>query len=60
MEKAIVIQVHKKENIMDCKSNGGIYLLNSGHKIYANIITNKLCTYYKNKLGEEQNGFWKG
>jgi len=32
-------------------------LLNSGY--YANIIKNKLYTYYRKKLGEEQNGFWK-
>jgi hypothetical protein len=37
-----------------------ISLLNSGYKIYANIIKNKLYEYYKGKLGEEHNGFQRG
>jgi hypothetical protein len=32
-------------------------LLNSGCKIYDNIIKNKLHTYDKNKIGEELGGF---
>jgi hypothetical protein len=35
-------------------------LLNLGYRIYANIIKNKLYDYYKDKLGEEQNGFRRG
>jgi hypothetical protein len=38
----------------------GITVLNSGYKIYNNIHKNKLYTYYKNKLVEEQDGFQKG
>jgi len=44
-----------------CKKYGenyrGINVLNSGCKIYTYIIKNKLYNSYKNKLGEEQNGF---
>jgi sorting nexin-29 len=56
-QKSLVIPLHKKEDLMKCKNYRGISLLNSGHKIYANIIKNKLYDYYKDKLGEEQNGF---
>jgi hypothetical protein len=42
------------------KITEGSALLNSGYKIYANIIKNKLYEYYKGKLGEEQNGFRRG
>jgi len=45
--------VHKKGNIKDCGNYRGINLLNSGYKIYANIIKNKLYTYYRNKLGDK-------
>jgi len=52
--------VHRKGNNKDCENYRGINLLNSGYKIYANIIKNKLYTCYINKLGEEQNGFQNG
>jgi hypothetical protein len=55
--KAIIIPIHKKGNIKHCKNYRGINLLNSDYKIYTNIITNKLYTYYKNELCNEQNGF---
>jgi sorting nexin-29 len=45
---------------MKCENYRGISLLNSGYKIYANIIKNKLYKYYEGKLGEEQNGFQRG
>jgi hypothetical protein len=37
----------------------GISLLNTGYKIYASIIKNKLTKFYENLIGE-QNGFRKG
>jgi sorting nexin-29 len=46
------VPLHKK-----CENYRGISLLNSSYKIYANIIKNKIYEYYKEKLGEEQNGF---
>jgi hypothetical protein len=52
---AIIILVHKKENIKHYY--GGTNLLNSGCKLYTNIIKNKLYTYYKTKLGKAQDGF---
>jgi hypothetical protein len=33
--------------------------LNTGCKIYASIIKNKLTKFYENLIGEEQNGFRK-
>jgi hypothetical protein len=35
-------------------------VLNTGYKICADIIKNKLNKYYDNVIGEEQNGFQKG
>jgi hypothetical protein len=49
----ILLETGKLENYR------GIQLLNSGYKIYGNIIINMLYTYYRSKLGEEQKGFWK-
>jgi hypothetical protein len=51
------VLLHKKGDIKKCENYRGISLLNSGYKIYANIIKNKLYEYYKGKLGEKQNGF---
>jgi sorting nexin-29 len=44
----------------DCENYREISLLNTGYKIYANIIKNELSRYYESILGEEQNGFRKG
>jgi len=44
-----------QERNIERKNYGGINLFNSGYKTYINIIRNKLNTYYKNKLGKEQN-----
>jgi hypothetical protein len=59
-QKSLVIPLHKKGDIKKCENYRGISLFNSGYKIYANIIKNKLYDYYKDKLGEEQNGFRRG
>jgi hypothetical protein len=40
--KAIIIPVYKKENIKHCENYTGIVLLNSGFKIYSNIIRKKI------------------
>jgi sorting nexin-29 len=58
--KAIIVPLHKKGDIKKCENYRGISLLNSGYKMYANIIKNKFYEYYKAKLGEEQNGFRRG
>jgi hypothetical protein len=54
------LPLRKKGDIKKCENYRGNSLLNSGYKIYANIIKNKLYEYYKGKLGEEQNGFQRG
>jgi sorting nexin-29 len=61
-QKAITVPLHtrKKRDIKKCENYRRISLLNSGYKIYVNIIQNKLYEYYKRKLGEEQNGFRRG
>jgi hypothetical protein len=59
-QKTIIIPVHKKGNVKGCEKYRGINVLNSSYKIYTDIIKNKLYTYYRNKLGEEQNGFQIG
>jgi sorting nexin-29 len=58
--KSVAIPIFKKGNRKNCDNYRGISLLNSGYKIYANIIKNKLNKYYDNIIGEEQNGFQKG
>ncbi|KAJ4451609.1 hypothetical protein ANN_03078 [Periplaneta americana] len=57
---AIIISIFKKNNRQDCDNYSGISLLNSGYKIYANIIKSKLSKFYDSLIGEEQMGFRKG
>jgi hypothetical protein len=54
------VPLHKKGNIKTCENYRGINLLNSGYKMYAKIIKNKLYGYYKGKSGKDQNGFQRG
>jgi sorting nexin-29 len=54
------VPLHKKGDIKKCENYKGISLLNSGYKIYAKIMKNKLYEYYKGNLGEEKNGFRRG
>jgi hypothetical protein len=55
-----VVPLHKKGDIKNHENYRGIGLLNTGYKIYASIIKNKLTKFYENLIGEEQNGFRKG
>jgi hypothetical protein len=55
-KRAITIPVHKEGNVKDCRNYRGRNTLNSGYKLYDNIIKN-LYIYYKSKLCEEQNRF---
>jgi hypothetical protein len=48
--KVITMPVYKNKNIKYYENYRGISLLNSGCKIYTNIIRNKWYTYYKSKL----------
>jgi len=58
--QSLVIPIHKSGNRNNCDNYRGISLLNAGYKIFANIIRNKLYSYYEQILGEEQNGYRKG
>jgi hypothetical protein len=53
-QKSITIAVHKKGNNEDCENCTGINLLNSGYKMYTNIIKNKL--YTSTKINYVKNG----
>jgi dTDP-4-amino-4,6-dideoxygalactose transaminase len=55
-----VVPLHKKGDINNHENYRRISLLNTGYKIYASIIKNKLTKFYENLIGEEQNGFHKG
>jgi hypothetical protein len=41
-QKEIILPLHKKGNVVDCKNDRGTHLLNSSYKVYTNIIKN--CT----------------
>jgi sorting nexin-29 len=58
--KSVAIPIFKKGNRKDCDNYRVISLLNTGYKMYANIIKNKLNKYYDSITGEKQNGFRKG
>jgi hypothetical protein len=55
-----MVQLHKKGDIKNHENYREISLLNTGYKIYASIMKNKLTKCYENLIGEEQNGFRKG
>ena len=58
--QARVKSLFKKGKRDDCSNYRGISLLNSGCKIYANIITQRLKPISEAILLEEQNGFRRG
>jgi GTP-dependent phosphoenolpyruvate carboxykinase len=49
-QKAITVPLHKKGDIKKCKNYREISLLNSGYKIYANIIKEKLLRVLQSKV----------
>jgi hypothetical protein len=59
MEITVIIPAHKNGNNKYCENYRRIHLLNLCYQIYTNAIKNKLYSYYKNKLWEEQNKFQK-
>jgi hypothetical protein len=56
-QKAIVISIHKKRGHKKSRKSQRFSLLNTGYKIYASIIKDKLAKYCNVKIGEEQSGF---
>jgi len=58
--QARVKSLFKKGKRDDCSNYRGISLLNSGCKIYAKIITQRLKPISEAILLEEQNGFRRG
>jgi sorting nexin-29 len=49
--------IFKRGNRKDCSNYRGISLLNTGYKIYAKIITQRLNIIAETLLHKEQNGF---
>ena len=57
---AIVKNIFKKGERNDCENYRGISLMNTGYKIYAKIINNRIMKIADCLIGEEQSGFRKG
>jgi hypothetical protein len=55
--EATVLPIFKTENRKDCSNYRGTSLLNSGYKIFAKIVNERLNTIAETLLHEEQNGF---
>jgi hypothetical protein len=56
---AVVVHIYKKGDKKNCDNYRGISLLNTGYKIYAKIITQRLMTIAEVILLKEQNDFRK-
>jgi sorting nexin-29 len=54
---AVVVPIYKKGDRKNCNNYRGISLLNTGYKIYAKIITQRVMTIAQVILLKEQNGF---
>ncbi|CAK1591299.1 unnamed protein product [Parnassius mnemosyne] len=54
---SVICPLHKKGDILDCNNYRGISLLNTGYKVFANMLFNKLKPYVESSLGEYQCGF---
>ena len=59
-ETGMVINIHKKGTKSKCGNYGGISLLPTAYKLFANIIKNRLNEYLEEEMVEEQCGFRKG
>lgn len=59
-KKSKIIQIFKKGSRSECGNYRGISLLNSGYKLYARMINNRLKITSEHTLGEEQMGLRKG
>jgi sorting nexin-29 len=55
--EAVIVPIFKKGDRKDCNDYRVISLLNSGYKIYAKLIAQRLSTIADTMLLEEQNGF---
>ena len=56
-KKAVVIPIHKKGDISECKNYCGISLLSVVGKVFTKIIQSKLQKYREQTIREEQAGF---
>ena len=56
----MVINMHKKGTKSKCENYGGIALLPTAYKLFANMIKNRLNEYLEEEMVEEQCGFRKG
>ncbi|CAK1585329.1 unnamed protein product [Parnassius mnemosyne] len=54
---SVICPLHKKGDILDCNNYRGISLLNTGYKVFANMLFNKLKPYVESSLGEYRCGF---
>jgi hypothetical protein len=55
--KSIICPIYKKGEKSKCSNYRGISLLSTVYKILATVINNRLTTYAKDLLSQEQNGF---
>ncbi|CAH2100131.1 unnamed protein product [Euphydryas editha] len=54
---SVICPLHKKGDILECNNYRGISLLNTGYKVFANVLFDKLKPYVESSLGEYQCGF---
>ena len=55
--ESVIIPLHKKNDKLDCTNYRGISLLQTGYKIFARILYNRLVIYSEEIIGEYQCGF---
>lgn len=55
-----VVTLLKKEDCTVCDNFRGIFLFNTGYRIYSKIVNNRLRNISHALLQEEQNGFRRG
>jgi sorting nexin-29 len=55
--KAIVVLIHNKEDMMNCNNYRGISLLNTGYKVFSKILLGRLEPLAEKFMGSYQCGF---
>jgi hypothetical protein len=59
-QQGLIYSIRKKGDQLELKNYRGIALLNTGHKIFSNILYERLQPYMENIVGKYQYGFRKG